>query len=163
MATFNATLYSANISVDTPLLTPIIRISLYIDNVLFQSPQLVILSMIRNDLIQNTFRIDAREATGDFVNSEDIFFFPPVDASATPTIVIERDIVYFADPTLNNVIQLPVTYDFDITAVIVGRTGTNIPGGFIERQSLGVVTLTMAPGKATATTTTTTTTTVIDM
>ena len=85
-------------------------------------------------------------ATEDFVNSEDVIFFPPVDASATPTIVIERDIVYFAEPPTD----LPVTFDFDITAVIVGRTGTNIPGGFIERQSLGVVTI--YPGKGIRTT-----------
>ena len=158
MAILNATTYVADITVDTPLLTPIIHITLFIDNVFFQNPQLVFLSLVRNDLVQNTFKIDVRESVTepeDFVNFEDIFFGAtnPTDPDITPVIVIERDIVYFAEPPPD--IQLPITFDFDISAVVVSRSGSGVPGpGFTELQSLGIVTVDIPPGKAIAATTT---------
>ena len=158
MAVFNATTYVTEISVDTPELTPIINITLYIDNVFFQNPQLVFLSLIRSNLVQSAFKFDVRDTGGDesFINFEQIDFgvTNPVDPDVTPIIVIERTIVYF-DNTLLDDTPLPVTLDFDLSAVVVSRPGLDPDPGAVNVASLGIVTINPPPGKTIAATTTT--------
>ena len=129
----NATRFTANITADTPLGTPIIYFSITVENTYFNNPQAVLLSIVRNDETDRFFKL----GNGD--NDEDIFYgvLNPRPADSFPNLTLERYIIY--DNVPSDV--LPAVFDFDINVVVVARTDSGLSPQFEYVMSLGEVTV----------------------
>ncbi len=133
-------MYFADITTDTPLMTAVFTFKVVINNTYFDNPQAVLISTVRNDLTESTFKLDNGR------NDDDVLFgfVNEVTAADQPVITIERSIVYFAEPPPEEV-RYPMNFDFDISAVVVSRTNSGLED-FVRAESLGSVTLREPPG-----------------
>ena len=103
-----------------------------IDNTYFQNPQTVLITNIRNTQTENIFKLE------NGLNSEEIVYgnTNPTDPDDTPTIVIERAILYFSEPPAD--VTLPNVFDFDINVIVVARSESDADPS-TEKSALAVV------------------------
>ena len=128
----NATKFVADILNETPLGTPIIQFTAKINNVYFNNPQSVQLSIVRNDLVETTFNWE----TG---GKDETIIYGDSNPATTPTITIERAIIFAQN--LDSA-QVPSTLDFDIEVLVVARLGTGVNPLFERQTAVAEITIT---------------------
>ena len=122
----NATQYEATAIVNASLGMPVIYFKITINNTFFQGPDVVAITVIRNDVTNSIFKLENGDNFDSILN--------PADGS-NEVIIIERAVIYSSDPS--EMMELPVTFDFEINAVAAKTIdGTPLSG---EAQALGVV------------------------
>ena len=139
----NATNFVSEITTDTPLGTEIIKFRVVVQNEYFNNPQAVLLSIVRNDQTERIFKLE------NGANDEDIFYgvLDPRPFPEHQVIIIERGIIYDAEPPEG--VVLPATFDFDINVVVVARSGSGLSPPFEDAMARGDVTVMFPPGKNT--------------
>ena len=123
----NATRFTANITADTPLGTPIINFSITIENTYFNNPQAVLLYIVRNDETGRVIKL------GNGAIDEDIFYgvLNPRPADSFPNFTVELYIIY--DNVPSDV--LPAVFDFDVNVVVVARSDSGLSPPFEDAMS----------------------------
>ena len=126
MVALNATQYEATAIVNASLGMPVIYFKITINNTFFQGPDVVAITVIRNDVTNRIFKLENGDNFDSILN--------PADGS-NGVIIIERAVIYSSDPS--EMTELPVTFDFEINAVAAKTVdGTPLSG---EARALGVV------------------------
>ena len=130
----NATKFVADILNETPLGTPIIHFSVVVNNTYFNNPQSVGISIVRNDLIESTFKLQ------DGTTSETIVFGStnPVLPADNATIIIKDSIMFVQNVMVSN---LPAMYNFDINVFVAARSEIILSSPIESRVALGNVTI----------------------
>ena len=130
----DATAYFGRIQTDTPLGTVVFSFRIIIDRTQFTNNDLsaIIVSLVRNNLVQNIFRFsdgttDRQFLIGlaggiDAANSSRVF--PEIRLHDSRYIVYEDSVIYQQAPPSS--LELPTTLDFDLNILVVGVVTTDV-------------------------------------
>ena len=126
MVALNATLFRATAIVNASLGMPVIYFKTTINNTFFQNPDVVTITVIRNDETDSIFKLENGDNTESITN---------LAFGSNEVITIERAVIYSSDPSQTT--ELPATFDFDVN-VAAAKT---VDGGTLseDAQALGVV------------------------
>lgn len=123
----NASAYFGSIQTDTPLGTLVFGFRVVIDRNRFTSNDLsaIIVSLVRNNLVQNIFKFSDGTTDRQFVIAGGIDavnasrVFPEIRLHDSRYIVYEDFVIYEQAPP--STLELPTTLDFDLNILVVGE------------------------------------------
>ena len=149
----DATAYYGSLQTDTPLGTEVFPFRIVIDRNRFTNNDIsaIIVSLVRNNLVQSIFRFSDGSTDRQFLinlaggidaaNASRLF--PEIRLYDSRYILYEDSVIYQQAPP--STLELPTALDFELNILVVGVVTTDVSS--LNPFAVGTVSLTEPPGK----------------
>ena len=151
----DATAYYGSIEIGAPLGTDIFKFRIVINVSNFGNDlDAIVTSLVRSNLVEKTFSFSdghnqrtfsiAFNGGIDVVNASRVF--PEIRLIDNRLVVFEDTVIYQEPPSTNSELELPITHNFDLNLIVIGRGSVAIQQFF--PFAVGTVALTLPSGES---------------